>query len=102
MMADEIPMIVTPMIVGRDFFAWELPKEARNPKVNRPALSKAVITWLSKNLRKRPTDKGKRYKYIRSRDSLKSFATGKQPKAHIIGVRIRSKEDAMAFKLRWT
>ena len=62
-------------------------------------LNREVVLWLSKNLRKRPDDDGRRYKYVKSREGVSENRI--RPKTFNIGVRIYSEEDAMAFKLRW-
>lgn len=69
-------------------------------------LNREVILWLSKNLRKRPTDDGRRYDYYKSYETVseKSLRTNRRrikQKTYNIGVRIYNDEDAMAFKLRW-
>lgn len=69
-------------------------------------LNHEVILWLSKNLRKRPTDDGRRYDYYKSYETVseKSLCTNRRrikQKTYNIGVVIYNEEDAMAFKLRW-
>jgi len=62
-------------------------------------LNPDVVLWLSKNLRKRPTDDGRRYNYTTT--SLTKPHSYRQRKRYNIGVKIYNEEDAMAFKLRW-
>lgn len=69
-------------------------------------LNREVVLWLSKNLRKRPTDDGRRYYYLKSyetvsENSLRIDRGRIQRKVYNIGVGIYNEEDAMAFKLRW-
>lgn len=57
-----------------------------------------VVSWLSKNLRKRPTDDGRRYNYI----TISTIIWNPhRRKRYNTGVKIYNEEDAMAFKLRW-
>ena len=58
-----------------------------------------VVLWLSKNLRKRPTDDGRRYNYTTT--SVTKPFSYRQRKRYNTGVKIYNEEDAMAFKLRW-
>ena len=66
-------------------------------------LNNEVVLWLSKNLRKRPIDNGRRYDYIKWCLPIagRSLYQKQRRKAYNIGVRIYNEEDAMAFKLRW-
>ncbi len=63
-------------------------------------LDPGVVLWLSKNLRKRPTDDGRRYNYI-STSTTKPYSYRLRIRYNT-GVKIYNEEDAMAFKLRWT
>ena len=66
-------------------------------------LNNEVVLWLSKNLRKRPTDNRRRYDYMKSYLPIagRSLHQKQRRKAYNIGVIIYNEEDAMAFKLRW-
>ena len=70
--------------------------------VSGDVLCKEVKDWLSRNLRKRPTDSRKRYRYKMTSVSV----CGKLPwhrkrVRHALGVEIYNDEDAMAFRMRW-
>ena len=69
----------------------------------RSVLDREVVLWLSKNLRKRPIDNGRRYDYLKSSEliSTRTFRKKQKRKTYNYGVRIYNEEDAMAFKLRW-
>lgn len=72
----------------------------------RYVLNREVVLWLSKNLRKRPTDDERRYNYYKSyetisENSLRVNRGHIKRKVYNIGVLIYNDEDAMAFKLRW-
>ena len=68
-------------------------------------LNRETVLWLSKNLRKRPTDGGCRYDYFKAYETVseKSRRVNQRikRKSYNIGVIIYNEEDAMAFKLRW-
>ena len=79
-------------------------------RIHRKKLNPQVIEWLSKNLRKRSTDKGRRYRYVdetyavNSTDlrglGVKRTIPGKRLRFHV-GVQIFDEQDVLAFKLRW-
>lgn len=68
-------------------------------------LNRETVLWLSKNLRKRPTDSERRYDYFKAYETVseKSRRVNQRikRKSYNIGVIIYNEEDAMAFKLRW-
>ena len=69
----------------------------------RYVLSSEPISWLSKNLRKRSLDNGRRYDYIKIYVEAPKYGypPRRRQKIYKIGVNIYNEEDAMAFKLRW-
>lgn len=59
-----------------------------------------VVKWLSKNLRKRPFDKHRRYRYINKTIVCWNVSSYRKIKAKV-GVRIYDQQDAILFKMRW-
>ncbi len=69
----------------------------------RYVLTPEVMSWLSKNLRKRSSDDGRRYDYIKTyvEAAKYGFPPVRRQEIYKLGVNIYNEEDAMAFKLRW-
>lgn len=93
------------------FWAYQIENsEELEFRFQRKKLNPQVIEWLSKNLRKRPTDKGRRYRYVDETYAVnntdlrglgvKRTITGKRLRFHV-GVQIFDEQDVLAFKLRW-
>ena len=85
------------------FYARDIPSctDDYEYSYGRRLLNKDIIAWLSKNLRRRPGEKFRRYDYIRHQSLVWQRPRGHPPKRFTVGVKIYNEEDVIAFKLRW-